>query len=89
MEKVVAAEEAWLNEENPFDFDYVPFEGDRLFFVIGGEEIAFSFFAGLWTHRPHQAFSMDDRMGIDAESEDRKARQRALSYLQTLNDPPA
>jgi hypothetical protein len=79
---VVAAEEDWLNEGNQFDFEYEPFEGDRLMFFIGGEKIAFSFQKGRWHHKPHQAYSVDYRCGINAEKEDREARQRAAAHIQ-------
>jgi hypothetical protein len=66
MQKVVEVEEAWLNAGNQFDFPYEPFQGDRLMFCIGGEEIAFSYMEGHWIHKPHQAYSVDDRFDIDA-----------------------
>ena len=83
MQLAIDAEETWLNERNQFDFDYEPFQGDRLMFVIGGQEIAFSFKDGQWQHYPHQAYSQDYRRGIDAPEEDRKARAKAAGYLQT------
>ena len=82
LKHAIAAEENWLNEGNPFDFEYMPFEGDRLMFFIGGEEIAFSFQDGNWAHKPHQAYSVDNRRGIDAEKEDREARGRAATYFE-------
>ena len=83
MEKVVEAEVEWLNEGNPFDFEYEPFEGDRLMYVIGGQEIAFSYKKGSWKHYPHQAYSVDARRGVDARAEDIKARKIAKDYLNT------
>ena len=84
MEKVVEAEVEWLNSENPFDFDYQPFRGDRLMFVIGGQEIAFSFVDDSWIHKPHQAYSVDSRCGVDADTEDVAARNKARAYLANL-----
>ena len=81
MQLVIEAEENWLNERNQFDFDYEPFQGDRLMFTIGGYEIAFSFREGQWKHYPHQAYSQDYRRGIDAPSEDKIARSKAADYL--------
>jgi hypothetical protein len=83
LERAIKAEERWLNEHNQFDFDYQPFEGDRLMFYVGGEEIAFSFMKGRWAHYPHQAYSVDDRMNLDACAEDRTARSRAALYFQS------
>lgn len=77
MNRVLTAEDQWLNEANQFDFDYEPFQGDRLLYVIWGEEIAFSYSDGKWRARPHQAYSADSRMGIDADKEDEEARSRA------------
>jgi len=85
LQKAVDAEADWLNKANRFDFDYQPFEGDRLMFVIGGEEIAFSYQKGEWRHRPHQAYSKDTRMGIDAEAEDRIARAKAAAHIKRLD----
>lgn len=83
LERAIKAEEDWLNENNQFDFEYEPFEGDRLMFFVGGEEIAFSFMKGKWKHLPHQAYSEDYRIDIDAEAEDQAARERAASYFQS------
>ena len=83
LKRVIAAEENWLNECNQFDFEYEPFNGDRLMFFVGGEEIAFTYFNGEWAHRPHQGYSADDRSGIDAAAEDRAARDRAASYFRS------
>lgn len=83
LERAIKAEESWLNENNQFDFEYEPFEGDRLMFFVGGEEIAFSFKNGEWKHLPHQAYSVDHRFGVDAEAKDRAARQRAATYFQS------
>jgi tetratricopeptide (TPR) repeat protein len=83
LKRAIAAEENWLNERNQFDFEYEPFEGDRLMFFVGVEEIAFSFKNGKWLHRPHQAYSRDHRMRVDAVAEDRAARERAASYFRS------
>ena len=83
MKKAINAEVDWLNSGNPFDFDYEPFQGDRLMFVIGGNKIAFSYIDGAWKHKPHQAYSQDSRRGIDADSEDKKSRLNARKHLQS------
>lgn len=83
LKLAIAAEEDWLNKSNPFDFEYLPFEGDRLMFFIGGEEIAFSYMKRKWVHMPHQAYSVDHRFGIDASDEDFSARERAASYFRS------
>ena len=81
LKRAIAAEEDWLNERNQFDFEYEPFQGDRLMFFIGGEEIAYSFMNGKWVHMPHQAYSVDHRFGIDEDFEDCAARERAATYF--------
>ena len=83
MDLAIRAEEDWLNEDDPFDFDYQPFEGDRLMFHIGGHGIAFSYKEGQWKHYPHQAYSQDNRWEIDAVAEDKIARSKAASYLKS------
>lgn len=96
MLKAIKAEEDWLNEENQFDFDYTPHKGDRLSFFIGGEQISFSYMDAYydkdkiewidmppkWVHKPWQAYSVDHRSYIDADLEDKEARERAAQYLE-------
>lgn len=89
LKLAIAAEENWLNERNQFDFEYEPFEGDRLMFVVGGERIAFSFHKGRWHHKPHQGYSADHRSGIDGPAEDRAARERAASYFRSRYETQA
>lgn len=84
MLKVVQAEEDWLNEANQFDFDYEPFEGDRLMFYIGGENIPFSYEEGRWTHCPHLAHIRDHRSGVDGKKMDEIARRKAARHLKRL-----
>lgn len=83
MQQAVEAQVEWLNTGNPFDFTYKPFRGDRLMFVIGGQEIAFSYFNDRWVHKPHQAYSVDSRCKVDAKAEDLAAREKAKEYLET------
>ena len=83
LERAINAEVDWLNQESQFDFEYEPFEEDRLMFFAGGEKIAFSFQKGMWKHLPHQAYSVDSRIEIDADAEDKKARAKAAEHLRT------
>ena len=44
FDRAIAEEERWLNEDHQFDFDYKPFDGDNLVYVIDGREICFRYY---------------------------------------------
>lgn len=48
--KILEDEAKWLNSENPFDFDFEPFQGDRLTFFISRFEVEFRFYSGEWEY---------------------------------------
>lgn len=87
--KVARAEEDWLNQSNPFDFEFEPVHGDRLTFKIGNQLISYNYLGGKWTFIPWQGYFTDDRINIDSESADEQSRKLAKKYLETGEAKPA
>ena len=90
--KIIENEEKWLNEDNPFDFDFKPFEGDKLTFVINGNKIVFRFFGKKWTYRQTDGVGKWlDRVVSDAigeETNHMSPQEIAIAYLQDLGKDP-
>lgn len=88
MAKVIRAEVDWLNDENPFDFDYTPFDNDRLSYHIGGVHLAFRYFKDTGWRSENLHIYGNSNITHQSWERDTKDRLTANEHFKTLLPKP-